>query len=381
MLRSGSSPGDLNVVLTGKFHSDTLARVLHGIGGERKPASRRSMDPAHSHPIFFFLAFLFVVVINPRVSNQFKGNAVQAINPSDSKPKQGFAPTMMDIEPDDGSRHLIRALDRARSAIFVEMYILTDHRVIRALQRASAQGVRVYVMLERHPYGMGLQPEHLADELLASEIMVRWSPPQYLLTHAKTVVIDDRIGIISSANFSRSAFSRNRDLLIFLTRGMEVRDLSALFRADWDRLSVTMTDPNLIISPDDSRAKITSLIRCARHTLSIYAEEVGDVRTESLLVREAATGVHVRLILAWGQTPSAARYLTRGGVRVRQLRKPYIHAKMLLVDAALAFVGSENLSTQSLDRNREVGALIRGSQLTRLSHVFDKDWKLAQPFH
>ncbi len=53
---------------------------------------------------------------------------------------------------------------------------------------------------------------------------------------------------------------------------------------------------------------------------------------------------------------------------------------MILVDGVRAFVGSENFSATSLDHDREVGLLIRGPTLARISAVFAADWAhAAQP--
>jgi phosphatidylserine/phosphatidylglycerophosphate/cardiolipin synthase-like enzyme len=119
----------------------------------------------------------------------------------------GILPEHVLVEPQDGVHSIIRALDKARDHIFLETYILTDARVIHALERAAAQGVGVYVLLEQRPLGMGSQPERLADMLRAAGVFVRWTPPRFYLTHAKFLLLDDRMAVVSTANFSRSAFS------------------------------------------------------------------------------------------------------------------------------------------------------------------------------
>jgi len=284
----------------------------------------------------------------------------------------------MIVEPRDGVRPLTRAIDCANQRIFVEAYILSDTRVVRALERAAAQGVEVYVLLEPHPLGMGTQPARMAMLLRAAGVMTRWTRPDVQLTHAKFMVLDDRIAVVSTANFSRSAFGRNREVLVFLHGTRDVRSLSNVFRADWDRAPPPLDDPNLLVSPYNGRQTLTHLLRGARSSIRIYAEEVADATLERLLIAAANRGVSVQVVLAWGATPQGARTLERGGVRVRELRSPYIHAKAMIVDDREAFVGSENVSTTSLDRNREVGVLIRGSAVRELNALFARDWKGAQ---
>jgi phosphatidylserine/phosphatidylglycerophosphate/cardiolipin synthase-like enzyme len=60
---------------------------------------------------------------------------------------------------------------------------------------------------------------------------------------------------------------------------------------------------------------------------------------------------------------------------VREIKKPYVHAKAIIVDDRWAFVGSENISTSSLDNNRELGVLVNDQDsLSRLSSTFEQDW-------
>jgi cardiolipin synthase A/B len=57
------------------------------------------------------------------------------------------------------------------------------------------------------------------------------------------------------------------------------------------------------------------------------------------------------------------------------MRKPYVHAKIVLVDGQTAFAGSENVSSQSLDGNRELGVFLsQPAALSRMMAVFEQDW-------
>jgi phosphatidylserine/phosphatidylglycerophosphate/cardiolipin synthase-like enzyme len=152
-----------------------------------------------------------------------------------------------------------------------------------------------------------------------------------------------------------------------------VRALSALFRADWDRLPVEFSDPNLIVSPANARTKLTALLRLARHLVEIDAEELADPAIERLLISLARRGVRVRVLLP-PPLPSSAAFVRRAGVQVRAQASPYMHAKVIVIDDRLAFVGSENLSTTSLDQNREVGVLLRGPAVQELVGTFNGDW-------
>lgn len=286
----------------------------------------------------------------------------------------GIVPAQLVLEPNEGVRPLTRAINKALDHIFVECYILTDSRVVHALERAATEGVRVLVMLEHHPFGMGDQPVRMAMQLRAAGVDVRWTPGGYFLTHSKFLVLDDRLVIVSTANLSRSAFSRNREFLVFDGRPLDVHEVSNIFRADWNGVPAVLGDQDLVVAPDDGRTKLQALIRSARTTIDVYGEELTDGSIERTFIRMSKRGVVVRVLLPLGSALLGAASLRTGGVQVRELGQPYVHAKVICVDNREAFVGSENMSSASLDHNREVGVLLRGAALRRIEAVFSVDW-------
>ena len=59
----------------------------------------------------------------------------------------------------------------------------------------------------------------------------------------------------------------------------------------------------------------------------------------------------------------------------------YIHAKTIVVDGRQAFVGSENFSTASLDRNRELGLVTSAPGIVSgVAAVLARDWSGATPW-
>jgi phosphatidylserine/phosphatidylglycerophosphate/cardiolipin synthase-like enzyme len=240
----------------------------------------------------------------------------------------------------------------------------------------------VRVILERHPFGndvSGTSANQSAfDQLYAADIPVRWTSGRYRLTHEKTMVIDGHAAYILTLNFSRSAFKTNREFGVVDSTPADVREAAAIFNADWKNAAYVPYDPNLLVSPINSRARLLALLARARHTVDVYAEEVQDAALEAALVAGARRGVRVRLISNAGDASNAAGIarLRGGGAQVRLLHSPYIHAKMILVDGRWAFVGSEHISTGSLDANRELRVLIADPDaLARLAETFTTDWQ------
>ena len=93
----------------------------------------------------------------------------------------------------------------------------------------------------------------------------------------------------------------------------------------------------------------------------------------------AARGVAVRVVMSPGSNHGGREALVSAGGRVRSLARPYVHAKTILADNLRLYVGSVNLSAQSLDRNREVGVLLSAPPAIALARAtFERDWLAAQ---
>jgi phosphatidylserine/phosphatidylglycerophosphate/cardiolipin synthase-like enzyme len=55
---------------------------------------------------------------------------------------------------------------------------------------------------------------------------------------------------------------------------------------------------------------------------------------------------------------------------------PYVHAKVIVVDGARAYVGSANFTANALDANREVGLVVRDpATLATIARTIDSDFR------
>ncbi len=285
------------------------------------------------------------------------------------------------VEPDDGVKPILEFIRQAKSTVDIEVYLLSERGVLDALKEAKQRGINVRVMLEEHPFGGGEGNATVFRQLRDAGINVKWSNPAFRFTHEKVIIVDRAAAAIMTLNITRSSFTQNREFAVIDNAPNIVAQVQAIFDADWERRAYKSSDPNLVVSPDNARGKLLDLIGNAQRSLDIYAEEMNEKTVEDALIKAVKRGVKVRVIMSAAQSTErdgnerGRANIRRAGADVRIVNKPYIHAKIILVDKNLAFVGSQNFSATSLDQNRELGLVVSNSStLERIQTVFDKDW-------
>ncbi len=142
------------------------------------------------------------------------------------------------VEPDAGVKPVTSAIAAATHSVWVEVYLLTDGRVIAALEDARHRGVDVRVMLEQHPYGFDVvAPQRTLQTLTTAGIRAKFANSAYTYTHAKMLIVDEATLFVLTANLSQSALGgsslgRNREFGVIDTHGEDVAEAAAIFLAD-----------------------------------------------------------------------------------------------------------------------------------------------------
>jgi cardiolipin synthase len=301
------------------------------------------------------------------------------------------------VEPGAGDSVITDAIDSAQKSVWVEMYLLTDRKIIAALEEAAHRGVDTRVMLETHPYGgSSISATETLNRLSAAGVQTKATSPAFSLTHEKGMILDGQTAYIMTSNFTLSALgvsrsTENREYGIIDHNQQDVQSVIDIFNADWNRTNVQLNDPNLVVSPINSRQDFAALINSAHKSLQIEAEEMQDSDIEQDLVNAEKRGVQVQVILPSSSSSSSdssssdsgnsagISTIEQGHVQVKEDPQLYMHAKLIIVDGQKAFVGSENISSASLDRNRELGIIVSDqSALNTLRQTFQQDWSVSQ---
>ncbi|MHB1566938.1 MAG: phospholipase D-like domain-containing protein [Acidiferrobacter sp.] len=286
---------------------------------------------------------------------------------------------MLRIEPIAGVAPIVRFIGEAGARLNINAYLVTDRPVLAAIRQAVRRGVRVRVLLARHPYGQ--RPRGELKHLQATGAQVRFAPPRfthrYVFDHAKYMVSGQAVEI-GSANLTWSAFHQNREYVWMAHRPAIADDLHRLFVADWTRRSAgPIPRQRLVIAPGATLALVAMIERPGR--VCIESEELG--RDRPILAALATKGPRAQLVLPARLSASdrrLAQRLATHGVAVRFLRTPYLHAKLIATPGRV-FLGSENFTWSSLHRNREVGVTVGGRDAVAALAQCHRDWKRAWP--
>lgn len=125
---------------------------------------------------------------------------------------------------------IIDAIDGARRSLDLELFVLTDQRVVHALERAVRRGVEVHLLLDPSER----PSDRPADQLRRHGVTVRLYRSHGELLHAKAVVADGAEVVVGSANWSGGGFSRNHelDLAVIASTRLAADMLTAMY-ADW----------------------------------------------------------------------------------------------------------------------------------------------------
>ncbi len=305
---------------------------------------------------------------------------------------------------------LIAAIDAARYDIYFETYIFaadaTGAAVQAALTRAAGRGVQVCMITDW--YGTGnARVGRMHAALLAAQVQHRifnpWFRRGVTRSHRKICVVDRELAFVGGININDDMFcDHNHSLQLaaprwdfaVLVRGPLVHTIHQEAQAQWARLgklglfkrlhlfrelrAVTKAQTHSVVA---AGFVVRDNLRNRRTIQRAYLQALGRAKHSVLLAnpyfapgrkfREALAsaarrGVEVVLLIGvgeiWLQDAVAHSFypkLLEAGVKVVEYHKTQLHAKVAVVDADWATVGSSNVDGLSLFLNQEANVVIK----------------------
>jgi cardiolipin synthase len=298
---------------------------------------------------------------------------------------------------------IVADIDAAQRHVRVMVYIFSDDatgaKVVDALQRAVARGVKCHVLFD--PVGSRVWLRGIRAKLVATGAEVRESLPIRLVhsgtrrdmrNHRKLFLIDDDIGFIGSQNIVDKSFRpgvSNEEMVVRIT-GPAVAAMQAIFLADWFMETEEMIETEVLVAEPAGTMSVQLLPSGASYrlegfeTLLIWAihnaRERVIITTPYLIPDEVLLnamhtavlrGVRVDLIVSlivdqWFVRLAQRSYyeeLLHNGINIYRYAGYLLHAKNVSIDSEFAIVGSSNVDARSFTLNEEVNAILSDGKI------------------
>lgn len=302
------------------------------------------------------------------------------------------------------------AIYRAQRSVYVETYIFADDasggRVADALIAAAARGVDVRVVID----GFGSKPyltQALVLRLRNADVLVvlyrhdvvrtAWRRARLRRLHRKVVVVDGACAFVGGINLiddmNTPGHTPPRVDFAIRVEGPIVGSIVAAATRLWRILQLVQLDlPRLpplqleaVVAPRGNiKAKFVvrdnfrfrwqielaylAALRVARNEVIIAnAYFFPGIRFRRALIAAVSRGASVTLILQARVEFRLLHYATKalygqllaGGVHIVEYERSFLHAKVAVVDASWATVGSSNIDPFSLLMAREANVFVR----------------------
>ncbi|MDX2152781.1 MAG: phospholipase D-like domain-containing protein [Bryobacteraceae bacterium] len=259
------------------------------------------------------------------------------------------------IKPRKRRDAVVQLIRSARTTLLLSIFRCDDLEVLQALGEAAARGVRVEVLVTSRAKGWGKRLAPLAACLQYMGVSVHRFPKAVPKYHAKYIIADRQTALIGTTNLTRKCFRRTRDFLFQTSDPQLVASVLALFESDLYGEPPAPLNPRLIVAPDGARERIEELLLGARRSIRIMDHKLSDPRILRILRQRQSEGIAIEV-----QQADPSGELTP-------------HGRLLVIDSAVAVLGSLALSEKSLNERRELAVLIRQPELVaKLERQFDK---------
>ena len=317
---------------------------------------------------------------------------------------------------------MLAAIAGAQHRIAFETYIFgtgeVAERFVSALEAAARRGVECQLVLDS--VGASDLGESHIERLETAGCRIGWfnvvssfsiEEANYR-THRKALVIDGDVAFIGGIGIADHWLVDTEDSpkwrdTHFEVRGPAAINVEAAFHENWIETG-GVVDPDVLLhaeptgkaqsivvwsSPEGGANELKLMyllaIAAARKTLDIQSPYlITDESTQWSLAEARKRGVRIRLLTEGDMTDAKpvkfagrADYerLMEQGIEIYEYQPSMMHTKAVMVDGAMAIVGSANFDNRSLELNDELNAAVFDPALTgRLTSDFEDDLRRSK---
>ncbi len=287
-------------------------------------------------------------------------------------------------EPQSGYKPLINFIRNSKKFLYMNYYLIDDKSIIKEIKDKAKTDIDLRIIVDGRPYGINGSDgtENEIKILKDTGARVRIAPSRFekpnVFDHAKYMVTDNA-GNIGTLNLTEAAFKKNREYGIITTEKNVIESLKDVFLSDWENKEADeISGDNLIVSPGSGNDIRDFISR--QKKVRVETEEMGN--DNEILNEFKKLGKKAKIIVPASVSSTDIKNLkelSKNGVKIKYMdpEKLYIHAKAI-IGRKEVFIGSENFTKSSLNRNREIGIIIKKHNIISIMRdKFDMDWKKA----
>lgn len=264
--------------------------------------------------------------------------------------------------------------------------LATRYRLLRSssLYATTNYGERLMLLLYAHPAGSGVRIATVLDDIASM--------------HHKLVMVDDRLAITSSGNWSAWGLTINLENYTFLRDPSDVGALACAFERLWagdnspSAFKVCQTARVFFspTGPSDVQGTLVSLVDHSASSIDLTMTSLSDPTLLAHLQIALYRGVRLRVLLddnwCMQQMPDDLKALFVLGANVRFLPTNCAlmmqsHHKYAVLDGSVVVNGSGNWSKNGMDHNNEVFLVHDDpAAVDAFTQEFERAWAPSVPF-
>ncbi len=321
-------------------------------------------------------------------------------------------------------KELIKRIENAQTYIHLEYYIIHESiiwfEIVEQLKKKASEGVKVRVLCD----GVGslrLSQKQINSYRSCGIEMYKFSDiknPAYndklnLRNHRKIAVIDGKYGFVGGINIgdeyigTSEKFGTWHDTHLMI-QGEGIRELALTFAKDWyyetkediltNQEDIYFNFPNqggtdnvqiLSSGPDNKEFSIKDvyfkLITTAREEVVIMTPYlVPDYELLRAMITAAKNKVKIKIVVPGKPDKFVVGVINRSyyddlllaGIEIYEVKKTFVHSKVMIVDNELAAIGTTNLDFRSFNLNFEITAFTEStSVIEKLQQIAKVDYE------
>lgn len=314
------------------------------------------------------------------------------------------------VFPDENSHsigRLIELFNHAQKEILISIFRIKDELIREAIKMASNRGVKVKIILANYRKSKNFFYDELYKEAFTNlrknketakdlqELdcvrVVLANENDFYAYHPKLIVIDKTNALIGTANLTKNGFENERNIFLVTNDETIVNESIDLFNRDFNNQPIDYSSfKKLAVSPGNYYQQLYDLIASARKEICIYQTTLAYRPIRMLLVNLARKGVRVRILTSKRVSQNSVnlkdeartgklKLKNEPNIEYKYINEPfYIHAKVVIVDAKVCFIGSSLFWEEGFFQSREIGVISNNPKTVHLlMQTFEKDFSIA----